>query len=272
MRRMAVALMSVLTMALAAPVSATGADGTPRLPSSMAAIGDSITQAADACCWYGNHPAHSWSTGSAGWDGVTSHYERIRATNPDITGKNYNESVSGARMKDGPAQASRAVSQRVRYVTLLLGANDLCTSSLESMTSVDVFRSQLRQTLAALDSGLPRRAHIFISSIPDVYQLWQIYHTSGTAQLVWDLADICQSLLSPSRTDEQRIQVRQRNIAFNAVLQQECARYARCRFDDNAVFSFRFSRADVSTLDYFHPSLSGQSRLAGITWAKSWWS
>jgi lysophospholipase L1-like esterase len=269
---MAVVLMSVLTMVLAAPAAATGADSTPRPPNSMAAIGDSMTQAADVCCWYGDHPSNSWSTGSAGWDGVASHYERIRATNPDITGRNYNDSVSGARMKDAPAQASRAVSQGVGYVTLLMGANDLCTSSLESMTSVEVFRSQFQQTLATLDSGLPRRAHIFVSSIPDVYQLWQIYHTSATAQFVWDLADICQSLLAPSRTDEQRDQVRQRNIAFNAVLQQECAKYTRCRFDDNAVFSFQFSRADVSSLDYFHPSLSGQSRLAGITWSKSWWS
>lgn len=36
------------------------------LPSSIAAIGDSITQAMDACCWYGNHPANSWSTGGSG--------------------------------------------------------------------------------------------------------------------------------------------------------------------------------------------------------------
>jgi lysophospholipase L1-like esterase len=265
-------VMSVLALVLALPVAATSADNTPRLPSSMAAIGDSMTQAADVCCWYGDHPANSWSTGNAGWDGITSHYEHIRATNPAITGRNYNDSVSGARMSDAPAQASRAAAQGAGYVTILMGANDVCTSSLESMTPVAVFRSQTQQTLATLDTGLPRRAHIFVSSIPDVYQLWQIYHGSTTAQFVWDLANICQSLLSSSRTDEQRTQVRERTIAFNTVLQQECAKYTRCRFDDNAVFSFQFTRADVSSLDYFHPSLTGQSRLASITWSKSWWS
>ena len=81
--------------------------------------------------------------------------------------------------------------------------------------------------LAALDSGLPRRSHIFVSSIPDLYQLWAIYHTRSTAQFVWDVADICHSLLAPDRTDEQRNQVRERNIAFNTVLQQECAKYSR---------------------------------------------
>jgi lysophospholipase L1-like esterase len=237
----------------------------------MAAIGDSITQAADACCWYGDHPANSWSTGGAGWDGVLSHYERIRASNPDISGNNYNSAVSGARMDDGPGQARRAVDQRARYVTILLGANDLCTSAPGTMTSVDTFRSYFQQTLQILFDGLPRRARVFVASIPDVYQLWQIYHGDVAAQLVWDLADICQSLLSTSRTEADRQLVRDRNIAFNQVLRDECAKDARCRFDDDAVFNYQFSRSDVSKLDYFHPSLTGQARLADVTWTAGWW-
>ena len=43
------------------------AQAAPPAPSSMAAIGDSMTRAADACCWYGDHPSNSWSTGAAGW-------------------------------------------------------------------------------------------------------------------------------------------------------------------------------------------------------------
>ena len=52
-----------------------------------------------------------------------------------------------------------------------------------TMTSVDTFRSETHQTLQTLASGLPRRAHIFVSSIPDVHQLWDIYHTNATAEL-----------------------------------------------------------------------------------------
>jgi lysophospholipase L1-like esterase len=271
MRRLVVVLLSVVSLVLAVPVAATG-ETAPRLPNSMAAIGDSMTQAADVCCWYGDHPANSWSTGYAGWDGITSHYERIRAVNPTITGRNYNDSVSGARMSSAATQAGRAVAQGADYVIILMGANDLCTSSLESMTPVEVFRSQFQQALTTLDSGLKRRAHVFVSSIPDVHQLWDIYHTDLTAQFVWGVANICQSLLSPSRTDAQRDQVRQRNIAFNAVLKDECGKYAWCTFDGNAVFGYQFSRSDVSKLDYFHPSLSGQAKLANITWSTSWWA
>ena len=238
----------------------------------MAAIGDSISQAADVCCWYGNHPSNSWSTGGASWDGIRSHYERLRALNPDIAGRNHNDSVSGARMNDGPRQAFKAVGQQVRYVTILLGGNDVCTTSPGNMTPVATFRNQFRRTLHILRSGLPRRARIFVASIPDVYRLWALYKDDDAARHVWDVANICQSLLSPSRTEEERQVVRQRNIDFNTVLAEECAGFARCRFDDYAVFDHPFAREDVSRLDYFHPSLAGQADLAAVTWAHSWWS
>ena len=82
---------------------------------------------------------------------------------------------------------------------------------------------------------------------------------------------MCQSLLAPSRTDDQRLQVRQRAIDVNTVLRQECGPYANCRFDGNAVFSYRFTRSDVSSLDYFHPSLTEQAHLAEITWRAGSW-
>jgi lysophospholipase L1-like esterase len=272
MRRLAVLACSLaFTLSLARPAAGTQLPA-PKPPSSMAAIGDSMTQAVDVCCWYGDHPANSWSTGGAGWDGIRSHYERIRALNSAISGHNYNDSVSGARMSDGPAQAQQAVGQRAGYVTILMGANDLCTSSPSTMTSVATFRSETHETLQALDSGLPGRSRIFVASIPDVYQLWALYHTDATAELVWGIAGICQSLLSPARTDADRQLVRQRNIDFNAVLADECAQVARCLFDGDAVFDYAFGRDDVSKLDYFHPSLTGQAHLAAVTWAHSWWS
>ena len=175
-------------------------------------------------------------------------------------------------MKDAPAQAQQAVAQQVHYVTMLMGANDLCTSGPETMTTVETFRADFRQTLQALNSGLPSQARIFVASIPDVYQLWSIDHTNWVAQFVWDVADICQSLLSSSRTELQRQLVRERNIAFNTVLREECATYERCRFDDNAVFNFQFKRKHVSSLDFFHPSLTGAAELANVSWPRSWWS
>jgi lysophospholipase L1-like esterase len=100
--------------------------GEPPLPNSMAAIGDSITQAADVCCWYGDHPGKSWSVGGDA-DSISSHYERILAMNPGIAGSAFMDAVSGAKMDDAAAQAVLAVSQQPGYVTILMGANDACT-------------------------------------------------------------------------------------------------------------------------------------------------
>jgi lysophospholipase L1-like esterase len=183
----------------------------------------------------------------------------------------FNDAVSGARMSDAPGQAGRAVSQDARYVTILMGANDLCTSSTATMTSVDTFRAQFRQTLSTLRAGVPN-AKIFVASIPNVYHLWELYRSDLVAQSVWAAAGICQSLLSLSDTPTQRTIVRDRNVAFNTVLAQECAAYANCRFDQQAVYNYAFSKSQVSKLDYFHPSLSGQAALASITWATSWWA
>jgi hypothetical protein len=88
---------------------------------------------------------------------------------------------------------------------------------------------------------------------------------------VWANFHICQSMLAATNTDTQRQQVRDREVAFNQILAEVCAQYARCRWDGGAVYNYQFSASQVSTLDYFHPSLSGQASLARVTWAASWW-
>jgi lysophospholipase L1-like esterase len=243
----------------------------PPLPSSMAAIGDSITRAYDVCCSYGDHPGQSWSTGSTSYDGIASHYERIKQLNPAITGHAANDAVTGAKMAQAPGQASQAVSQGARYVTILLGANDLCTSSVSTMTSSEDFRAQFSQAMATL-MAQDRKPYVFVSSIPNLYQLWQVLHTNSLARWVWANFHICQSMLAASNTETQRQQVKTREEAFNQVLAEECAKYTRCRWDNWAVYHYQFSASQVSTLDFFHPSLSGQASLARVTWAASWWA
>ena len=213
----------------------------------------------------------SWSTGGGAFDGIRSHYERIRAGQPAINGRNYNDSRAGAKMRDAPGQAQVAVAQGARYVTIRLGANDVCTDSISTMTSVADFRAQFTRTMNVLATGLPAGSHVFVSSIPDVYKLWALLRNNAAAQLVWAIAGICQSMLSPFNTEQARQTVRTREQAFNLVLAEVCARYVMCRFDDLAVFNYQFTAGQVTTLDYFHPSLSGQATLASITWSRSWW-
>jgi lysophospholipase L1-like esterase len=269
MRMRSVLVLSLIAASLAlAPVAAPA----PPLPSSIAGIGDSITRATDVCCWYGDHPAQSWSTGGGAFDGISSHYERIRTLNPAIQGRNFNDARAGARMRDAQAQAQTAVTQGARYVTILMGANDVCTGSPATMTTVADFRAQFSAAMATLATGLPAGSHVFVGSIPNVYRLWQLLRSNATAQVVWSVAGICQAMLSPFNTEQDRQLVLAREQAFNQVLADVCGQYATvCRFDDYAVFNYVFSASQVSKLDYFHPSLAGQAALASITWQRSWW-
>jgi lysophospholipase L1-like esterase len=260
---------AVLALAMLGPSATSSAqEPPPPLPSSIAAIGDSITQAFDACCFYGDRPRHSWSTGYAGGDGIGSHYERIRARNPAIRGHRHNNSVSGAKMDDASGQARAAVGQGARYVTILMGANDLCDAG--GLTPAATFRAQFQQTIDILREGLPG-SRVFVSSIPNLYQLWRLFRTDPAAQLVWQAARICPPMLRITNSEADRQRVVQRELAFNEALREVCAGWDRCRFDGGRTYGFQFTRAMVSRLDYFHPSLLGQATLAAETWQASWW-
>jgi len=264
---------AVLVVALAvAAVAVPAAQADPAkvgYPNSIASTGDSITRAFNTCSFpFVDCPANSWSTGTS--PTVNSHYRRILAANPAISGRNYNDAKTGARMSGLLTQVEAAVSQHAEYVTVLMGANDVCTSSESTMTPVDTLRSQLRSALATLSAGSPN-ARIYVVSIPDVYHLWQILHTNLSAVLTWTFGGICQSLLAnpmstSSADDARRLRVRQRSIDDNTAIAGVCAEFIHCRFDGGAAFALQFTTADVSTRDYFHPSISGQAKAANVTW------
>jgi lysophospholipase L1-like esterase len=237
-------------------------------PNSMAALGDSITRAFDACGWWQDCAERSWATGDDG--AVNSQYLRIRANYPAITGHVYNDAVSGAKIADLNGQAQAAVSQHVAYVTILMGANDACTSSESTMTAVGTFEARFRTAMATLSGGLPD-ADVLVVSIPDIKRLWYVGKGNWTARQMWSLAGICQSMLArPTSTsaadNARRDRVRQRVADFNEVLGRVCAEYTRCKFDGNAVFSYQFSISQVSGWDYFHPNRTGQAVLAKVSY------
>ena len=268
-RRFVLLVAAALAM-LAVPPTAGSARAQVPIPGSMSSVGDSITRAFNACGFYVDCTSRSWSTGDHGT--VNSHYLRLKAKNPAITGRNYNDARSGARMADLNAQVTTAGNRGVEYVTILMGANDACTSSESTMTSVATFRSQLDTALRTLEGKAPNAA-VFIASIPDVKRLWYVGHHDFWAVSAWNGYKICQSMLanptSHSTTDEaRRNRVRQRVVDFNTQLHLACTAYGpTCRFDGNATFNYQFVLSQVSGWDYFHPNQSGQAALATVTYA-----
>lgn len=266
LRTLLVVTVAMLLLPSLADAAKPGGGGSTGLPSKMAALGDSITRAynVDSNNWI-EHPEHSFATGYDGGDIVTSHYERILKKNRQINGNNFNDAVSGAEMSDIAAQADRAIAQGAQYVMIEIGGNDICAGDLAGVTPVETFRAQFRAAADKLKAGLPN-AKVYVMSVPDVYLLWKLYDGQWQAEWTWDAFDICQAMLSNSRTETERQSLRGINIQYNEVLAQESAAYG-FHWDDNAVFNTPFLREDISQVDFFHPSMKGQAKLASVSWA-----
>lgn len=255
----------------AAPAAA--ASEAVTVPNSIAAVGDSITQAASSDGDLGvDAPRNSWSTGTN--ETVNSHYLRLRSSNATITA--YNHSVSGAKVGNLADQMTTLSSIQPDYLTVLIGGNDLCTDTIEEMTPVADFRAQFTNAMVTLlgspaQSGVSPDTDVYVVSIPDIHQLWELFKNNFFARSVWSAGNICQSLLKNPTSNQQadverRAAFRQRNIDFNTQLAEVCAQFMQCLFDANAVFDARIERSDVAG-DYFHPSIAGQGKLSAVSWS-----
>ncbi|MGZ4618685.1 MAG: SGNH/GDSL hydrolase family protein [Frankiaceae bacterium] len=240
----------------------------PSRPRVLAALGDSITRGFDACRLLADCPQVSWATGTD--PAVRSYLVRLSGSN--LSGAHmtaYNDALTGASSADLPVQTKQAVRQRADHVTVLIGANDVCTDSERQMTPSAEFGSRLHAALSYLHNALPG-VRVFVASIPDVYRLWQVSSVVPQARLVWQVAGVCRSMLanpsSSSRADAaRRLRVRQRIVEDNAAMHQACAAVAGCTDDGGAVYRYRFTLADLSGWDFFHPNPNGQRILSDIT-------
>ena len=239
-------------------------------PNSIASTGDSITRAFnDGLIPFTDAPQYSWSTGDK--NAVNSHYSRILAANALISGQTFNDAITGEKMSGLNGEVANAISQNAEYVTILMGANDACTSTPGTMTPVATYRSEFETAMHTLTTGLPD-SRIFVSSLPNIFNLWATLRNNSQADQTWTLFHICQSMLaqptSTSRKDMlRRAYVLKRVYDYNTQLAQVCAEYIHCRFDNNAVFKTTFTATDINTRDYFHPSVAGQALLASTTYA-----
>jgi lysophospholipase L1-like esterase len=274
-RRWHLAVVAVLgVFALACEGGAGGAGPSPTAtakgyPSSIAALGDSITAGFGSGGTYLACGRNSWSTGTA--DEVRSHYRRILAENPKIEGHVHDFALPGAEADALADQAARAVDAKAQYVTILIGANDACAGSTAGMTPVSTFRKQVDSGLARLKKGLPR-ASILVASIPDLYRLWQIGRKNASAVRVWSRFHICQSMLADATStaaadDARRKQVRDRISDYNDELRAACRAYGKhCRWDNGSVHEVRYDLSLVNQVDYFHPNAEGQREIAEVTY------
>jgi lysophospholipase L1-like esterase len=239
------------------------------LPQSMSALGDSITRAFNIgeCCVLRDAPDQSWATGAL----QRSHYNRLVDLEPRIEGNVTNFARSGARISDLPRQMASAISEQAQYVTIQIGANDVCASQGAADSTIADLEATITTTLNAYVAAIPE-GQVLLSSTPNVHRLWEIFRDNRRATATWQLFGICPAMLSVLNTDEDR----ERTITFqqelNSAMERACSRFEQCQWDDFAVYNDDFHARHVSDIDFFHPSRAGQQRLAQITWSSTPWS
>ncbi|MFE6714689.1 SGNH/GDSL hydrolase family protein [Streptomyces sp. NPDC057695] len=237
-------------------------------PASVAAVGDSVTRAFDACAILADCPESSWATGTD--TAVNSLALRLLGPEKAAT-RSWNLARSGARMAELPEQMAAAAAERPELVTVMMGANDACRATPRLMTPVADFRTQFETALARLRKDAPK-AQVYVASVPSLMRLWSTGRVLPMGLEVWKLG-VCGAMLADAAdlgasAERRRAEVQDRVVAYNRVLSEVCAKDERCRYDGGAVFGFRFDSAQLSPWDFFHPSREGQARLAELAYRR----
>jgi len=286
----------------------------PLVPMNQFNIGDSIGEgeAANGTIGSINHQT-VWSTGYDGGDSVNAMNERFEAIDSAAYYENnasrdndFNKAISGSVMADFAPQAEAIVTAAsglpdgtAGMITVLMGNNDVCADTLAEMTDPGLFESQYRAGLDVLASpAFNEMVNVHISSIPDIYWLWEAKRDNFLCRtFIWPFVP-CQNLLENAADDCESSESRedpdtvypgdgpncQRRKAFHAeirdtynpILRDVLAEYQAnnqllyAEFVD--VFDVRFNSVHVNNGDCFHPSEAGHELLAEKAWCSSKWS
>jgi lysophospholipase L1-like esterase len=234
----------------------------------IASTGDSIARGFDACGLFTDCPGIAYSTGSD--PGSGSVYRQLLGISPGIAGNQYNDAEVGARADDLFGQMALAAWQKADFVTVLIGANDACAPTVGQMTSVESFRAGINSAFNYFFSQRPG-ATVVVSSIPDLYRVWEVAHGNAKARALWNAAGLCQSLLANPSSNTKADKLRRAFVSlqiqkYNTVLGEVCRAHGGCRYDGGATYRYGFTVSQLSAYDYFHPNAIGHRALARLTW------
>ena len=166
-------------------------------------------------------------------------------------------------------QAKKAVKQKAEFVTVLIGANDACASP---STTQAAWKLSFEMAMNTLKTGLPN-AKIFVGSVPNLMHLWELFHTNPTALKKWKELPLCPGIMTEAESEGAAAKARRQATlsaeeGYNATMGTVCGENPNCQFDKDGIFETKFGEAEVSTVDFFHPSIAGQAALAAGVFPK----
>lgn len=233
----------------------------------------------------------SWGTGL----NVQSHYVRVREIisrdEPNVIVDAKNVAFSGATSSDLSRQAKKIVAswrlgnfENLRYVTLLIGANDICFDhvSVETMPSVTIdsniraFFKELskikqKEPIRVVMSALPR--------IPDIGQPEVLNHVlpSGKtcAYKLYQQDRLCNGLSQWNTPQEYAARIavveKMNSILKNLSMEMQHV-YPQFQIAYSEQFYHRKIVVEKLARDCFHPNRLGQDEISAVLWAdQPWW-
>ncbi|QKJ20286.1 SGNH/GDSL hydrolase family protein [Microbacterium hominis] len=233
----------------------------------VGALGDSISLGVNACAEPGHCSAASWATGDDPAVGsVAMRIGEVAGAFPEVV----NKAKDGGTVADALARVDEVIAADPGLVLILLGGNDVCDADVSGMTTVDNFRIAYGNLLAKIHEALPD-TQILAMSIPDLYRLWEIGHVDATAVGRWDQSPSCRNLLGDAQAIDEESVARRDAVALrtqelNAVIAEVCTAEVSCVSDGGAVYAYEFAPDQISSIDYFHPSVAGEQAIAELAW------
>ena len=286
------------------------------LPHSMAALGDSISAGFLANLKRGDylystqlwnelqlasdlyrdsaHPLDalekkgwSWTTGLDSGDQVKSHAYRLKKMRSGL--KVYNAAVSGSEAKDLLNDQLDKVLKWSRdklgqgapdYVTIMVGANDICAPKNSGMTTTQKYQDRVGQIVDTLLAS-EAKTRVLLSSIPNLEPLRKVARNARafvgrtfTCEDVWKALEVCPNVtLNDDSSD--RKQIAQRVVEYNTALKSIATQYAK-KYGDRvryagAVYDYDLTINDLS-IDCFHPNPGSQNTIAERSFKAGWWN
>jgi lysophospholipase L1-like esterase len=226
----------------------------------VTAIGDSISTGFNAKN-IGDNRELSWGSGCS--LEVDSHLKKLKLMGYSVHG--HNNAKAGATIIDLKSQIDSVISNQADYVTMTLGANDVCGWPTKYQEKLTEFEEKLEFEISRAIQLNPKISFI-ISPVPNLHNLWEIGRNHGQCQSRWDFFKICSPLLNSRRTEEERNAFLSRWNDINNAIKNVASRLSENVVIAEDVLNTRFEISHISEIDCFHPSIVGQNLLANVTW------
>jgi lysophospholipase L1-like esterase len=233
----------------------------------LGVIGDSISIGVNACDRPGPCPDSAWAGGS---DPAVGSIASQLAVVSQATPRVLLAAKDGGNVTDAVGHMGTLAAKHPDLVTILVGSNDVCAANTAEMTSVADFRRNYTAMLAALRTHAPSALALALS-LPDVNLIWELGKENPRAISLWSRFGGCRNLLgNPTSTDPEveasRAAAAERVVEFNKVVAEVCAAAGNCISDGGALYQHQYSAAEISSIDFFHPSAQGQRAIAELAW------